>query len=162
MFLRRYCSPPLPFCLTQTLLASLRWRWRWTRRHRAHRSSSDQKPHPYVFFSRRLSPTERNYDVGNRELLALVLALQEWPHRLEGSAQPFVVWTDHKNLTYLQSTKCLNSHQARWALFLGQFNFALTYRPRSKNTKPDALSCQFSAGQLDPHPGPILSPSCLP
>ncbi|KAK7886523.1 hypothetical protein WMY93_026144 [Mugilogobius chulae] len=49
------------------------------------RSTSDQKLHPCAFFSRRLSPAERNYDIGNRELLAVVLALQEWRHWLEGS-----------------------------------------------------------------------------
>ncbi|KAI3356920.1 hypothetical protein L3Q82_003348 [Scortum barcoo] len=67
----------------------------------------DQKVHPCAFFSRlnRLTPAERNYDVGNRELLAVVLALQEWRHWLEGAEQPFLVWTDHKNLAYLRSCK---------------------------------------------------------
>lgn len=58
-----------------------------------------------------------NYDVGNQELLAVVLALQEWHHWLGGSALTFVVWTNHKNLTYLRSVKWLNSQQARWTLF---------------------------------------------
>ncbi len=44
------------------------------------RSASDQKLHPCAFFSRRLTPTERNYDTGNRELLAVKLALEEWRH----------------------------------------------------------------------------------
>lgn len=48
---------------------------------------------------------EQNYD-GNRKLFAVLLALQEW---LEGSEQPFVVWTDNKNLFYLLSDKKLNS-----------------------------------------------------
>lgn len=56
---------------------------------------------PCTFFSSHLSPAERNYDVGNQELLAVVLALQEWRHWLEGTNQPFIVWTDHKNLAYL-------------------------------------------------------------
>lgn len=42
------------------------------------RNPMDQKLHPCAFFSRRLSPAEQNYDVGNRELLALVFALHEW------------------------------------------------------------------------------------
>ena len=46
------------------------------------RSPDDQKLHPCAFFSRRLSPAEVNYDIGNRELLAVVLALQEWRHWL--------------------------------------------------------------------------------
>lgn len=44
------------------------------------RLPTDNKLDPCVFFSRRLSPVERNYNVGNRELLAVVLALQEWRH----------------------------------------------------------------------------------
>ena len=104
------------------------------------RSPSDGKLHPCAFFSRRLTPPERNYDVGNRELLAVKLALEEWCHWLEGTVQPFVVWTGHRNLEYIQSAKRLNSRQARWALFFGRFNFSLTYRPGSWNTKADALS----------------------
>lgn len=49
------------------------------------RSAADQTLHPCAFFSRCLSPAERNYDEGNREFLAL----QEWRHWLEGSPQPF-------------------------------------------------------------------------
>ncbi|XP_028324820.1 uncharacterized protein LOC114476995 [Gouania willdenowi] len=55
------------------------------------RSVSDQKLHPCAFYSRRLTPAEKNYDVGNRELLAVVVALKEWRHWLEGSVQPFMV-----------------------------------------------------------------------
>ncbi len=104
------------------------------------RATSDDKVHPCAFFSHRLSPAERNYDIGNRELLAVKLALEEWRHWLEGSGVPFIVWTDHKNLEYIQSAKRLNSRQARWALFFGRFDFSISYRPGSKNIKPDALS----------------------
>ncbi|XP_032364699.1 uncharacterized protein LOC116679100 [Etheostoma spectabile] len=54
------------------------------------RSTSDQKLHPCAFMSKKLSPAEQNYDVGNRELLAVKLALDEWRHWLEGAEQPFV------------------------------------------------------------------------
>ena len=78
------------------------------------RSPSDHKLHPCAFFSRQLSPPERNYDVGNCELLAVKLALEEWRHWLEGAEHPFIVWTDHRNLSYIQSAKRLSSRQARW------------------------------------------------
>lgn len=61
-----------------------------------------------------------NYDVGNRELLALVMALQKCYNRLEGAAEPFVVCTDFRNLAYLRGAKHLNSRHASWALFLGR------------------------------------------
>ncbi|XDV54467.1 hypothetical protein PO909_022751 [Leuciscus waleckii] len=119
------------------------------------RASSDDKMYPCPFFSHRLSPAERNYDIGNRELLAVKLALEEWRHWLEGSGVPFIVWTDHKNLEYIRSAKRLNSRQARWALFFGRFDFTLSYRPGSKNIKPDSLSRIF-----DPSERPV-TPECI-
>ncbi len=113
--------------------------------------------HPCAFFSRRLSPAERNYDISNKELLAVRLALGEWRHWLEGSAQPFLVWTDHKNLEYIHSAKRLSSRQARWALFFGRFNFTLSYQPGSKNVKPDALSRLFGAPE-----GELTAETILP
>lgn len=125
------------------------------------RSPSDDKLHPCAFFSHRLSPTERNYDVGNRELLAVKMALEEWRHWLEGAENPFLVWTDHKNLEYIKTAKRLNSRQARWALFFSRFNFTLSYSPGSKNVKPDALSRQFvKEGELS-EPDTILPSQCL-
>ncbi|KAK3518635.1 hypothetical protein QTP70_006078 [Hemibagrus guttatus] len=67
-----------------------------------------QKLHPCAFFSRKLNPAEVNYDIGNRELLAVKLALEEWRHWLEGAKHPFTVLTDHKNLEYLRAAKRLN------------------------------------------------------
>ncbi|KAI3354966.1 hypothetical protein L3Q82_004757 [Scortum barcoo] len=106
------------------------------------RQGPDAHLHPCAFFSRCLTPAEANsttWGTGNSSY-AVKLALEEWRHRLEGAAEPFVVWTDHKNLAYIQSAKRLNPRQARWALFFSRFNFSLTYRPGSLNTKPDALS----------------------
>lgn len=74
---------------------------------------------PALFFSHRLTPAEQNYDVGNRELLAIRLVLGEWRHWLEGAAVPFVVWTDHKNLEYIRSARRLNARQAQWLLLAG-------------------------------------------
>uniref|UniRef100_A0A3P9JFM0 Gypsy retrotransposon integrase-like protein 1 n=1 Tax=Oryzias latipes TaxID=8090 RepID=A0A3P9JFM0_ORYLA len=108
------------------------------------REEHSGKLKPCAFFSRKLSPAEQNYDVGNRELLAIKLALEEWRHWLEGSEHPFIVWTDHKNLAYLRTAKRLNSRQARWCLFFDRFSFTITYRPGSRNVKPDALSRMFS------------------
>ncbi|CAJ0929529.1 unnamed protein product [Ranitomeya imitator] len=98
---------------------------------------------PCAFFSRKFSPAERNYDVGNRELLAMKWAFEEWRHWLEGAKHRVVVLTDHKNLTYLESAKRLNPRQARWSLFFSRFDFVVSYLPGSKNVKADALSRSF-------------------
>ncbi len=123
------------------------------------RSPSDNKVHPCTFFSHRLTPSERNYDIGNKELLAVKLALEEWRHWLEGAGVPFLVWTDHKNLEYIRSAERINSRQARWALFFGRFNFTISYRPGSKNGKPDALSRIFEVEPGFPSPVPIVPPN---
>lgn len=108
------------------------------------REESSGKLKPCAFFSRTFSPAEQNYDVGNRELLATKLALEDWGHWLEGAEQPFIVLTDHKNLAYLRSAKRLNSCQARWCLFFDRFQFTITHRPGSCNVKPDALSRKYN------------------
>ncbi|KAL2095578.1 hypothetical protein ACEWY4_007726 [Coilia grayii] len=51
----------------------------------SHQRPEDNKLHPCAYFSRHLSPAERNYDIEDRELLAIKLALEEWRHWLEGS-----------------------------------------------------------------------------
>ncbi|KAI2667413.1 Transposon Tf2-6 polyprotein [Labeo rohita] len=104
------------------------------------RQGEPSKMFPCTYFSHKLSPAERNYDVGNRKLLAIKLVLEEWRHWLEGVKHPFTVLTDHKNLEYLRSAKLLNHRQARWALFFTRSDFVVTYRPGSQNTKADALS----------------------
>ena len=118
------------------------------------RSSRDAKVHPCAFFSHRLSAAEQNYDISNHELLAVKMALEEWRHWLEGASVPFQVWTDHKNLEYLQMAKRLTPRLARWALVFERFNFHLAYRPGSKNIKPDALSHRFDPLVQNPAPAP--------
>ncbi|KAK3563471.1 hypothetical protein QTP86_030077 [Hemibagrus guttatus] len=115
------------------------------------------KLHPCAFYSRKLTAAEANYDVGNRELLAIKAALEEWRHWLEGARHPFQVLTDHRNLEYLRGAKRLNPRQARWALFFTRFRFMVTYRPGSKNGKADALSRRFETAS-----DPVLVEPILP
>ncbi|KAK3522503.1 hypothetical protein QTP86_016199 [Hemibagrus guttatus] len=93
------------------------------------------KLHPCAFYSQRLTAAEANYDVGNRELLAIKAALEEWHHWLEGARHLF---------------------QARWALFFTRFVFTVSYRPGSKNGKADALSRQFEVPDESGQPDLIL------
>ena len=125
------------------------------------RSPEDNKVHPCAFYSHRLTPAERNYDVGNRELLAVRLALEEWRHWLEGASVPFLVWTDHKNLEYIRTAKRLNPRQARWSMFFARFDFTLSYRPGHKNVKPDALSRRFCPSERPLEPDTILPTRCV-
>ena len=68
--------------------------------------------HPISFISKTLSPTERNYEIYDRELLAIIQALEEWRHYIQGSAHTTIILSDHKNLTYYREAKKLNRRQA--------------------------------------------------
>lgn len=68
---------------------------------------TDNQLHPCIFLLHH-SPAKQKYAIGEQELLVVKLALEKWCHWLEGTEQPFMVWTDHRNLQYLQSAKRLN------------------------------------------------------
>ena len=70
---------------------------------------------------------------------------------LEGSKQPFLVWTYHRNPEYIRAVKRLNPRQARWALFFARFQVTVSYKPGSKNVKADALSRLYDVGRGNPH-----------
>src|SRR5258708_25211082 len=56
--------------------------------------------HLIGFISKSFSNTEQNYQIHDKEMLAIMCALEEWRHFLEGSNQKFKIHTDHKNLSY--------------------------------------------------------------
>jgi hypothetical protein len=93
-----------------------------------------------AYYNKQFLPAELNYDVHDKEMVVIVNCFKEWRHFLMGSPQEIVVYTDHKNLEYFNTTKILNRRQARWAEILSEFNFKIVYRPGEKNGKADALS----------------------
>ncbi len=95
---------------------------------------------PVAFHSRKLNPAEQNYEIYDKELLAIVDCLQTWRSYLIGPAQPTLILTDHRNLEYFMTMKQLNQRQARWSLKLADYDFVIVYRPGKEAVKPDALS----------------------
>ena len=83
---------------------------------------------------------DRNYEIHNKEMLAIVRCLEAWRHFLEGAVVKFEIWTDHKNLEYFIKAQKLNRRQARWALYLSRFDFTLKHVPGSKMGKADSLT----------------------
>jgi hypothetical protein len=102
--------------------------------------AEDEKLHPNAFHSRKFSPAEINYEIHDKELLAIVDSFKAWQRYLEGSLHMFQVFTDHKNLEYFMTTKVLNRRQARWAQELAGVDFKIYYRKGTSNGKPDTLS----------------------
>ncbi|ESK80605.1 pro-pol protein [Moniliophthora roreri MCA 2997] len=101
---------------------------------------SDGELHPCGYISHAFTPTERNYEIYDRELLAITNALKAWEHYLLGGAHPVTVLSDHKNLTYFRTAQKLNRRQARLSLYLTQFDLRLVHVPGTKMVQSDALS----------------------
>jgi len=93
-----------------------------------------------AFLSKSLNETERNYEIHDKEMLAIIRGLEAWRHLLEGVQYQFEIWTDHKNLEYFMKAQKLNRRQARWALYLSRFDFTLKHVAGSKMGKADELS----------------------
>ena len=60
----------------------------------------DEKWRLVAFISKLLNEVERNYEIHNREMLAIIRCLDEWRYLLEGAQSKFEIWSDHKNLEY--------------------------------------------------------------
>jgi len=101
---------------------------------------SDEMWRPVAFISKSLSNTERNYEIHDKEMLAVIRCLEAWRHFLEGMTIKFEIWTDHKNLEYFIKAQKLNRRQARWTLYLSRFDFVLKHIPGAKMGKADSLS----------------------
>ena len=96
--------------------------------------------HPCAYISKTFSPTERNYEIYDQELLAIIRALEEWCHYIQGSPHTTTILSDHKNLTYYWEARKLNRRQVRWSLYLSEFDVKLVHIPGHKMILSDALS----------------------
>ena len=74
-----------------------------------------------AFLSKTLNETERNYQIYNKEMLAVMRALSEWRQYLLGAKLLFEIWMDHKNLEYFRQPQKLNRRQARWTTEMQEY-----------------------------------------
>jgi hypothetical protein len=102
---------------------------------------------PVAFDSMQLSPPQRNYPVHEKEMLAIVRALEKWRNEVLGC--PVTVYTDHRTLEYFESQKHLSRRQARWQEFMSQFEIKIVYIKGEDNTVADALS-RLPDDEMDP------------
>ena len=97
------------------------------------------RSHPIAYFSKSLQPAERNYEIHDKELLAIIHALKHFRHYIQGSPHVTTILSDHANLKYFTTKQTLTRRQARWALFLSKYNYTIVPTPGKQNTA-DALS----------------------
>jgi hypothetical protein len=96
--------------------------------------------HPLGYFSRKLKDAQLNYNIHDKELLAIIDALNKWSTYCKSMEYKITILSDHKNLEYWQMKKDLNLRQALWAEQLANYDFAITYRPGKLAGKLDILS----------------------
>ena len=96
--------------------------------------------HPCAYFSKTFAPAKRNYDIYDQELLAVILALDEWQQYLRGTTHPVTIITDHKNLSYIKDLRKLSCQQAHWSLFLQDFDICWQVTPGTRMAPTDTLS----------------------
>jgi RNase H-like domain found in reverse transcriptase len=101
--------------------------------------------------SNAMTLAERNYEIADKELSAIMTVLMHWCHYLMGAEEDFEIWTNHQNLTYFRSPQKLNQQQARWTQELSNYNFTLHHLPGEKNIQADTLSrlAGYDKGELD-------------
>jgi len=100
----------------------------------------DGKMRPVACNSKGFTQTEVEWPTHERELVAIIRALQAQRHWLSGTKEPVTIITDHNNLKYFKDKQILSAKQAGWADTLSQFNFELRYRPGRQNAVADHLS----------------------
>ena len=127
-------------------------------------SQEDQegKWRPVGCVSKGFADAETRYDTHDRELLAIIRALQAFRHWLMGTKHPVTVLTDHNNLRYFQTKQILSPRQTRWMGFMTEFDLILRYRPGRQSSVPDALSRRADhepSGAVPPAEQVLLPPS---
>jgi len=105
-------------------------------------SQPDEKGvlHPVAYYARKLKDPERNYDIHDKELLAIVNSLRKWDTYCKTTGPKITILTDHKNLEYWKTKKDLNLRQARWGERLANYDFVIKYRSGKLAGKPGILS----------------------
>jgi hypothetical protein len=83
---------------------------------------------------------ELNYDIHDKELLAIVEALNKWSTYYKSTKHSIRILSDHKNLEYWQTKKDLNLQQAYWVEQLANYDLKIIHRPGKLAGKPDILS----------------------
>lgn len=96
--------------------------------------------HPIAYHSQKHSPAEANYDIHDKELVAIIKCMRAWDSELRSVTDPFVIRTDHSNLSYFLAKRHLSERQVRWLEFMDRFRFKIKFRPGRFAGLPDALS----------------------
>uniref|UniRef100_A0A2N9FBE6 RNA-directed DNA polymerase n=1 Tax=Fagus sylvatica TaxID=28930 RepID=A0A2N9FBE6_FAGSY len=101
-----------------------------------------QEGRPVAYFSEKLSGAALNYPTYDKEMYALVRALENWQHYLW--PKEFVIHTDHESLKHLKGQQRLNRRHAKWVEFIETFPYVIRYKQGKENVVADALSRRYA------------------
>ncbi|KAM4063961.1 reverse transcriptase (RNA-dependent DNA polymerase) [Hirsutella rhossiliensis] len=127
-----------------------KWNWDASAQNAFNKLRNSSSPHPSSrcftptarllrpvgYFSRKFSAAEVNYDIHDKELLAIVAAMEHFSGELR-SVDKFIVVSDHKNLQYFATNRRLSERQVRLAETLSRYTFKIVFRAGKDNTQPD-------------------------
>ena len=121
-----------------------------------------KKHKPVAYFSCTFSPAESNYNIYEKEFLAVIKAIENWRAHLIWTEKPFIIEMDHKNLTYWKEPKKLTGRTARWHEKLQDYNFKIIHIAGKSNGPADALSRMHQKGEDEiPKLTPLISPDAF-
>ena len=102
-------------------------------------ANGTKKRKPIAYYLATFTPTEANYDIYKKEFLAVLKALKHWRAHLIWTQKPFIIETNHKNLTYWKELKKLTGRMACWHEKLQDYNFKIVPVPGRANGPANAL-----------------------
>ena len=101
-----------------------------------------QSGRPVAFMSRSLQASEKNYNIVEKEALAIIEAVRKWKHLL--SPCRFKLYTDARSVSFMydnrRRTKVKNAKINEWRMELGELTFDIEYRPGKNNVAADTFS----------------------
>ena len=101
-----------------------------------------QEKRPIAYFSEKLNGAALNYPTYDKELYALVRALETWQHY--HWLKEFVIHTDHESLKHLKGQGKLNRRHAKWVEFIETFPYVIKYKQGKENVVVDALLRRYA------------------
>jgi hypothetical protein len=103
-------------------------------------SQKEDRDQPVAFYSSKMTAIELNYDIHDKEMVAIVATFNNWRRYWDGAKQSILRFGNQHNLEYFTTRNVVNLHVARWAQKFTRYELKMFYRPGNLPGTPDVLS----------------------